>query len=192
MYELIILSLLMRLNRPGYQIAKITNSKIGPWAKVSNGTLYPMMSKMAQAGLIERVPDPGQTQDDRNHSIYTITTAGRQRFHELMMDTASNLGDYQKIFRLKIPSLNYLAPRERLYLLNHYLNYCQASILFLQTEAENMAHKFRDKEDTSPYSPELAIDLMQHQARQWQAEYDWTMKLRVEVAAQLEAGTTSQ
>lgn len=194
MYELIILSLLMRYSRHGYQIAKITNSKIGPWAKVSNGTLYPMMAKMARAGLIERVTDPNQAQDTRHLSVYSITEQGRQRFHELMMDTSSNLGDYQKFFRYKVSNLNYLAPRERLYLLNHYLNYCQASILFLQSQGEGLAHKYTDKtdkEESTPYSLETNLDLMHHQARQWQAEYDWSLRLRSKMEAELEAETTS-
>ena len=53
MYELIILSLLMRFSLNGYAIAKIANDIIGPWAKVSNGTLYPLLTKLEKAGLIE-------------------------------------------------------------------------------------------------------------------------------------------
>lgn len=40
MYELIILSLLMREPLHGYLIAKIINDMIGPIAKVSHGWLY--------------------------------------------------------------------------------------------------------------------------------------------------------
>jgi DNA-binding PadR family transcriptional regulator len=41
MYELIILSLLMRSPAHGYLIAKIINDMFGPYTKISNGRLYP-------------------------------------------------------------------------------------------------------------------------------------------------------
>jgi DNA-binding PadR family transcriptional regulator len=37
MYELMVLSLLMRSPLHGYLIVKITNDMIGPWAKISRG-----------------------------------------------------------------------------------------------------------------------------------------------------------
>ena len=52
MYELIILSLLMREPIHGYLIAKIINDMIGPIAKVSHGWLYPRLAKLEQEGLI--------------------------------------------------------------------------------------------------------------------------------------------
>ena len=54
MYELIILSLLMRWNAHGYLIASIINDMIGPYAKVSNGRLYPLLAKLEEQGLIEK------------------------------------------------------------------------------------------------------------------------------------------
>ena len=52
MYELIILSLLMREPIHGYLISKIINDIIGPIAKVSHGWLYPRLAKLEQEGLI--------------------------------------------------------------------------------------------------------------------------------------------
>jgi DNA-binding PadR family transcriptional regulator len=49
MYELIILALLMRFPLNRYQLAKIVNEKLGPYAKLSNGTLYPLLAKLAIA-----------------------------------------------------------------------------------------------------------------------------------------------
>ena len=43
MYELIILSLLMREPIHGYRISKIISDIIGPIAKVSHGWLYPCL-----------------------------------------------------------------------------------------------------------------------------------------------------
>src|SRR5690349_19473310 len=136
MYELIILSLLMRFPMHGYLIAKITNDTIGPWARVSNGTLYPLLSRLEQTGLLTRAEDETDTvQTERTTRTFMITEEGRKRFYKLMLDTSSNIGDYQRHFHQKVSSLDLLPYRERLHLLNHYINYCQTCILHIKTEA---------------------------------------------------------
>src|SRR5437588_2856189 len=125
MYELIILSHLMRYPAHGYLIAKIINDMIGPYARISNGRLYPLLSKMQAAGLIAVDTEAAaEQQGDRQLRTYKITEAGRRRFHELMMDTTSNPGEYQKLFSHKASAFEFLKPVERLRLIDHYINYC--------------------------------------------------------------------
>jgi DNA-binding PadR family transcriptional regulator len=179
MYELIILSLLMRFPLHGYLIVQIANDTIGPWAKISNGTLYPLLNKLEQTQLITLASDAhGIPQAERSVRTFMITDAGRKRFYQLMMDTASNIGDYQRLFHLKVPYLDLLQPRERLHLLNHYLNYCQASILHIKTHAENLLHELADDGPTPPLYRDLALQVMQQRATLWQAEVDWIAQLR--------------
>src|SRR6185436_1923060 len=122
---------------------------IGPWAKISNGTLYPLLTKLEQSALIVLASDAHATaQTERSVRTFTITDAGCKRFYQLMMDTASNIGDYQRMFHLKVPYLDLLQPRERQYLLNHYLNYCQSCLLHIKTHAENLLHELGDDEPT--------------------------------------------
>jgi DNA-binding PadR family transcriptional regulator len=105
MYELIILSLLMRWPMHGYLIVKVTNDQIGPWAKISSGTLYTILSRLEQTGLIAVMPQEKgahSSRGDRHSRTFMITGEGRKRFHQLMMDTSSNLGDYQKNFYYKL------------------------------------------------------------------------------------------
>ena len=182
MYELIILSLLMRVPLNGYHIAKIANDIIGPWAKISNGTMYPLLTRLEQTGLIALAnEEQDREQRERQARIFIITDEGRKRFYQLMMDTSSNIGDYQRIFHLKVPCLNFLQPGECLYLLNHYINYCQACILHVKAESENLVHEIED----SPYR-ELSLQVMQHRAELWQVEVDWTMRLREKLVSLVE------
>jgi len=180
MYELIILSLLMYDPLHGYLIAKITNDMIGPWAKVSNGTMYPLLTKLEKEGLIETSSDTNsQQRGDRHLRSFKITDSGRKRFHQLMMDTTSNPGEYQKFFRFKVPYLELLQPAERLHLLDHYINYCQTHILYTRSEAEDMvqdtsAHRYY----MSPMRLEACLDVIGQIANQWQAELEWTKHLR--------------
>ncbi len=118
-------------------ISKIANEMIGPWAKISSGTLYPLLARLEQVGLIFTLPQEASGSRRQSHR-YAITPAGRRRFHILMMDTSSNLGDYPLIFHLKVVHLEFPSPRERLHLVNHYINYCERTILHMQSEAQEM------------------------------------------------------
>jgi DNA-binding PadR family transcriptional regulator len=192
MYELIILSLLMRFSLHGYLITQIANDVIGPWAKISNGTLYPLLTKLEQSNLITRSSDDHDAaQTERSVRTFAITAAGRKRFYQLMLDTTSNIGDYQRLFHLKVPYLDLLQPRERLHLLNHYLSYCQAGILHNQTHAENLMHELGDDNQANPLYRELALQVMQERAKLWQAEVDWVLQLREMLLPRTESAAPS-
>ena len=179
MYELMVLSLLMRGPLHGYLIVKITNDMIGPWAKVSSGTLYPLLNRMEQAGLIAVMQVESQSvTGERQTRTFIITDEGRKRFHQVMMDMSSNLGDYQRIFRYKMSFIDLLQSQERLLLFNHYVNYCQTSILYLQTEMANLAHELSHQ--PNPQFLRSVLKVMRHLAQQTQAELDWVKALREE------------
>jgi DNA-binding PadR family transcriptional regulator len=175
MYELIILSQLIRWPLHGYLIAKITNDIIGPWAKVSSGTLYTMLAKLEREGLIAVVPGAG-AHGERPARVFAITEEGRKRFHQVMMDTTSNLGDYQRIFRYKFGYLDLLRPEECLLLLNHYANYCQTVILHVQTEMDSLVLELAHHPNPAYLAQVLAG--MRHIVTQWQAELDWIRGVR--------------
>jgi DNA-binding PadR family transcriptional regulator len=183
MYELIVLSLLMRSPFHGYLIVKIANDMIGPWAKISSGTLYPLLARMEKAGLIGlAAPEQPAQAGERPMRTFVITEEGRKRFHQLMMDMSSNLGDYQRTFHYKIVYFDLLQPHERLLLLNHYINYCQTAILHLQTEMANLP-----LEITDPAQQQFllnALTSMDHIRQQLENELDWVRGLREREAAQ--------
>lgn len=172
MYELIILSLLMRWPMYGYLIMKVTNDQIGPWAKLSSGTLSTMLRKLEQAGYITTSQ---QEQDashaDRRSRTFMITDEGRKRFHQLMMDTSSNLGDYQKFFYFKVGYFDLLRSNERLLLINHYINYCQTVVLHTQTEMDGLVYELANHPE--PEYLKSLLQVMKHIVEQWQTEYNW-------------------
>ncbi len=194
MYELIVLSLLMRFPLHGYLIAQIANDTIGPWAKISNGTLYPLLTRLERQGFITRVNEEQQKQSEETEQqarTFLIADEGRKRFHQVMMDTSSNIGDYQRLFHLKVPYLDLLTPRERQHLLNHYSNYCQACLLHIKTHAENLEHELVGDKGTYPLFKELALQAMQERARLWQTEVEWTERLRALLPASSEQAAVS-
>ncbi len=177
MYELIILSLLMRFPIHGYLVMKITNDQIGPWARISSGTLSTILGKLEQIGLIAVLPQERDlARGDRRVRTFTITEEGRKRFHQLMMDTSSNLGEYQKFFHHKMTYFDLLRPDERVLLVNHYINYCQTTILHRQTEMDSIVYELADH--PNPAFLENLLRVMKHIVQQWQAELDWIRSIR--------------
>src|SRR5579862_3382630 len=146
MYELMILTFLMRGPMHGYLIAKIINDIIGPYAKVSNGRLYPLLAKLEAEGLIVAAEVPPQgVGHERRQRAFQITEAGRERFHQVMMDTTSNPADYVHLFWVKVMYFEYLTPAEQMYLVEHYINFCQTHIFHLTGEMDMLAREAPEK-----------------------------------------------
>lgn len=177
MYELIVLSVLMQEPAHGYLIAKTLNNVIGPFARASNGRIYPLLAKLEAAGMIEAFES---VQDGRPLRRFRITEKGRQRFRELMLDTASNPREYQELFSFKVSVLSYLEPRERLHLIDHYIHYCQAHILHLQQGIAGLAGS-RSETEAGDHRRRSLRAMMEHRLRQWEAELAWARQLREEV-----------
>lgn len=186
MYELVILSFLMRWPMHGYKMASILNDIIGPYAKISSGRLYPLLAKLQEEGLIVPEDTEGGLHRDRRQRPFTITDAGRLRFHELMMDTTSNPGDYQRIFWLKLPSLRFLQPSERLYLLDHYLNYCQTHIFHYTNERDDLVRNVAAQGIMTPEQLEATLYVMHRYQSQWQLDLDQVREWRAREVAHAE------
>jgi DNA-binding PadR family transcriptional regulator len=189
MYELIILSQLMLQPAHGYLIASMINDMIGPYARISNGRLYPLLSKLEKLGLIApNMKAPPGEQSDRQLRTYEITEAGRKRFHELMMDITSNPGEYQKIFLQKVSMFEFLKSSECLRLIDHYINYCQAHLLHITAEADDLVQKSPDwGPKWGPKHFKAVLDVMQHMIDQWQLELDWARSLHERELARIES-----
>lgn len=74
-----------------------------------------------------------------------------------------------------------LRPNEHLLLLNHYLNYCQTTVLHTQTEMEGLVHELAAHQ--APAYLENLLLVMKHIEQQWQAEADWVRSVREQVLA---------
>jgi DNA-binding PadR family transcriptional regulator len=183
-YELLVLSLLMDWPLHAYLIADIANSILGPWERISRGTLSSLLVKLERAGLIApadpaTVPFPTR----RPSRALAITPAGRERFRQLMLDTTSNPGTYSRLFRLKALHLHLLEPAEQLDLLDHYIAYCQTGRRYQEQAARDMAANPLKQEHTPAPLRAVALDLMATTAQQWELEAAWARRLRDRVTA---------
>jgi DNA-binding PadR family transcriptional regulator len=184
MYELLVLALLMRWPLHAYLIADITNSIMGPWEKISRGSLSGLLAKLEHSGMIKQgdpalVPFP----PTRSARVFAITDAGKERFFQLMMDTTSNPGNYQRIFHLKALHLEFLPPKDQLFLVDHYLYYCQTAAHYMREEAEDMRGNAMKRETSSAWLMTTALDLMATAQEQWELERAWAQRLRERIIA---------
>lgn len=176
MYELIILSVLMQSPAHGFLVVKIINDIIGPIARASNGRVYPLLSKLAEAGLVE-VHDETTSETGLPLRIYRITEKGRRRFHELMLDVSSHPREYRDMFAFKAVMLPLLPKEERLYIIDSYIAFCEAHIRHFIAEVNDHKTRIRDRYQ-EPRLADAAIQVMEHQRRVWELELAWATSLR--------------
>jgi DNA-binding PadR family transcriptional regulator len=160
-YELLVLALLMHWPLHAYLIADIANSMIGPWEKISRGSLSALLTKSEKTALIAPA-DPTQVPfpTDRPSRVFAITSTGRERFYRLMMDTTSNPGTYQRHFRIKVLHLEFISLEDQLYLIDHYMTYCQIALRYQKSEALDLATDPIKQKHTSKFLLPVALDLM--------------------------------
>lgn len=189
MYELIILSLVNSHPFHGYLIAKIINDIVGPYARVSNGRLYPLLAKLEQDGFIRFAEETAEEQPKSTRPVqsYDITEQGRERLYQLLMDVTSNPGDYQRIFQFKSAMFDHLSFGDRLKLIDHYIIYCRNNIFHIQNEKTDLEV---NENIRSPMAPVARIvEMMSHRLKQWQLELDWVTSIREKEMARHNAGT---
>jgi DNA-binding PadR family transcriptional regulator len=173
MYELIVLGQLARSPRHGYLIAKVVSDIIGPCRRVQWGALYPILNRLEQEGLI-RAADEGVPEEGRPRKVYAITARGRERLHELLMDTTRHLGEYDSVFAHKVGLFSQLEPDERRYLIRHYLVYAQQHV-------DHLEHESRDLRERAAHGEVLQVDdilvVMAHRIDYWKRERAWAEEL---------------
>ncbi len=182
-YELIILGTLMVGPFHGYLIAKIMQNILGPYGKISAG--------------VEPVSEQQERQQHRRSHIpsrrYRITGDGRKRLHDLMLDTTSYLGEYQKVFLQKVAYFSFLQPEERLQLIEHYIGYCQRLVSYGTARAEELAQSGTESpiQMTSAQLADLLTG-MQHKIHQYQQELLWAEELREQVKAAMHPSASQE
>ena len=184
MYELLVLALLMHWPLYAYLIADIANHILGPWERISRGTLSSLLTRLEQAGFITPA-DPAQVpfSTDRPSRVFALTSAGRERFYQLMMDPTSNQGTYQRLFRIKALHLEYVSPEDQLSLVDHYVSYCQMGLHYQQAEAQDFVTNPVKQQSVSRFYSAVALDLMDLVSQQWQLELAWAQRLRERIVA---------
>jgi DNA-binding PadR family transcriptional regulator len=167
-----------------YRIAKIANNILGPEEQMSRGTLSTVLAKLEQAKFIadadeREAPFPS----DRPSRAFVITSVGRERFSQLMLDTTSHPGSYSKTFHIKALHLEFLAPEHQLFLVEHYLQYSKKIVHNKQEDAQKFGGSLEKQERISSLFRQNALEFMRLKVEQWQLEIEWAQSLHDTVLA---------
>jgi len=100
-----------------------------------------------------------------------------------MMDTTSNQGTYQRLFRIKALHLEYISPEDQLSLVDHYISYCQMGLSYQKAEAQDFVTNPIKQQSVSTFYSATALDLMNLVTQQWQLELAWAQRLRQHLIA---------
>jgi PadR family transcriptional regulator PadR len=79
--ELLLLRLVRERRSYGYELASALHERSGGWIDLKEGTLYPVLYRLEDQGLIAAEWDPPARGVPRKY--YKITPKGRKRFDEL-------------------------------------------------------------------------------------------------------------
>ena len=139
MLDIAILGLLMDRDHHGYEIRSQLRDRLGVWANVSFGSIYPALARLERHGLVEAVAavtprsstlSTGSLSGERaslrslratsglgrrGRKVYCITERGRAEFMSLLADPATL--DDGKNFFLRMALAKYLTPSLRVRLL---------------------------------------------------------------------------
>ena len=137
--DIAILGLLMDRDHHGYEVRTQLRDRLGVWANVSFGSIYPALARLERHGFVEAVApvaprgaslSTGSLSGERaslrslratsglgrrGRKVYRITDRGRQEFVTLLADPATL--DDSKNFSLRMALAKYLTPSLRVRLL---------------------------------------------------------------------------
>jgi len=127
-YELFVLGELMGGPQYGYRLHRIIQRILGPFHRLSWGTLYPLIRRLEQQELLTseiEARDPASPQEEGGQSrkVYYITENGRARFFALMVDRGEYNPDYEDLFAVKLYRFSLLTPTQQLVILQQYREY---------------------------------------------------------------------
>lgn len=180
MLELPVLGLLKERSMHGYELRKQLGTMLGPFWQVSWGSLYPALRRLAKSGAVEKVAEPapkarrsGKTAPatvatGRRKTVYRITPAGEQMFHDMLEETAAAVD--AEHFTLKLAFFRYLAPEARLTLLERRRAYLTEKLAQFRTNLRDLGERIDS----------YTLSLQNHSMASTESDIKWIEELITE------------
>ena len=161
--ELAVLGLLKEAPMSGYELKKQLSVKLGAFWRVSYGSLYPCLKRLAGDGALEVEVAPFAS---RKKHVYRLTDKGNRLFHQLL-ETADGHELEQDRFSMRLAFFRYLRPEARLYQLERRRGYLQERLADLRASVRTA----RERMDA------YTIELMDHGLDEREREIAWLDRL---------------
>jgi DNA-binding PadR family transcriptional regulator len=147
----------------GYELKKQLTLKLGAFWRVSYGSLYPCLKRLAGDGALEVEVAPFTS---RKKHVYRLTDDGNRLFHQLL-ETAEGHDLEQDRFSMRLAFFRYLRPEARLYQLERRRGYLQERLADLRASVRAV----RDRLDA------YTLELMDHGLDEHEREIAWLDRL---------------
>jgi DNA-binding PadR family transcriptional regulator len=181
--DIAILGLLMERDHHGYEIRSQLRDRLGLWASVSFGSIYPALARLERAGLVEAqsleprlkaVTSTGSLSGERaslrslretsglgrrGRKTYAITERGRAQFQALLADPTTV--DDAKTFSLRMTLAKYLTPAARHAIIERRRRDLEARLAEVRRQADDLA------------LDDYARDVLRHAARAVELDLEW-------------------
>jgi DNA-binding PadR family transcriptional regulator len=171
MYELFILGKLMHRPMHGYLLQSIINAALGPFRRVSWGTLYPLLRRLEQAGLI--AVQASKSNDRRGTKNYRTTPLGRTRFLEIMRAAGDRDGDYGDLFRVKLSNFGHIGKEDQRAIVADYRAFLAAVV----THSDAMSREVANAPGLAVAERPYVLKAIDHQRHLAVSEIAWVERL---------------
>ena len=169
MYELFVLGELSISAKHGYELQYMLKNTVGPIRQISNGTLYPLISKLVENGLINQLDD--LQEGGRSKKIYEVTESGKRRFVELMKEPLEYSTDIDLQLHLKMTFFGYVSQEIRMATMEQYMEYLQFNLKYIR-ELESQVNAKQEIPDAK--KPEV-LRIFGHRRIVTEAEIQWAI-----------------
>ena len=176
MLELAVLGLLKEAPMSGYELKKQLTVKLGAFWRVSYGSLYPCLKRLAGDGALDVEVAPFTS---RKKHVYRLTERGNRLFHRLL-ESADMHDLEQDRFSLRLAFFRYLRPETRLDQLERRRGYLQERLADLRSSLRAT----RERMDA------YTIELMDHGLDEREREIAWLDRLIARERRSTEGGPT--
>jgi DNA-binding PadR family transcriptional regulator len=161
--ELAVLGLLKETPMSGYELKKQLTVKLGAFWRVSYGSLYPCLKRLAGDGALDVEVAPFTS---RKKHVYRLTERGNRLFQRLL-ESADMHDLEQDRFSLRLAFFRYLRPETRLDQLERRRGYLQERLADLRSSLRAT----RERMDA------YTIELMDHGLDEREREIAWLDRL---------------
>ncbi|GAC1458487.1 MAG: PadR family transcriptional regulator [Chamaesiphon sp.] len=125
MLELATLGLLLREPLHGYRLKQQLELFMSSCISVNYGSIYPLLKRLEEGGQIATLLEE-EGEAGPNRKIYSMTELGRDRWRQKMLEHPhESWVNSRSRFFIKFTFFNYLAPAERVKLLEYRLMVCK-------------------------------------------------------------------
>jgi hypothetical protein len=108
-----------------------------------------------------------------------------------MLGIVSSIGEYQRLFHLKVPHLEFLTRDEQVQLLEHYRDHCRTAIRHQERVTRELEGRLEEETIRPSTETELVtregvengLATTRHMTAQWRAELIWVEQLLEHLSA---------